>query len=160
MGGKFLLSPLVPSSPLAPPIPLLQLFRPGNNRKSWHHDCKMFQFRFQQAFTSFFVWCLMCECMSVSVYVCVCVSGLQRNKLLLVTNKMSSKKSSLRTLNTKYLYDQEHNFLFQIYYVYECFSLHCSSWHPYCVPFYSVFVQPITTYNILILNNCPYEMIP
>lgn len=62
MGGKVLLSPLVPSSPLTSPILLLQLFGPRNNGESWHHDCKMFQFSFQQAFTSFFVWCSVCVC--------------------------------------------------------------------------------------------------
>lgn len=69
MGGKALLSPLVPPSLRAPPILLLQLFGPGNNRESWHHDCKMFQFSFQQAFTSLFVWCLVCVFMDE----CVCV---------------------------------------------------------------------------------------
>lgn len=62
MGGKVLLSPLIPSSPSASSVLQLRLFVYRNNGESWHHDCKMFQFSFLQAFTSFFVCAL---------YVCV-----------------------------------------------------------------------------------------
>lgn len=60
-GRRVLLSPLVPSPPLASSILPLQLFVPRNNGKSWHHDCKMFQFSFQQAFSSLYV-CTVCVC--------------------------------------------------------------------------------------------------
>lgn len=67
MGVKVLLSPLVPSSPLASPFLPLQAFGPGDNGESWHHDRKMFQFSFQQAFTS-----LLCVfCVRTCVYACV-----------------------------------------------------------------------------------------
>lgn len=67
MGGGVLLSPLIPSSPLASTILLLQLFGARNKSESWHHDCKMFQFSFQQAFNSSFVRHLVFVCMRVPV---------------------------------------------------------------------------------------------
>lgn len=57
---------LIPSSPPVSPILQLHLFVASNNGESCHHGCKMFQFSFQQAFTSFFVCVL---------YVCVQLKG-------------------------------------------------------------------------------------
>ena len=53
------------------PFLLLQLFGPGNNGESWHHDCKMFQFSFQHAFTSLLV--CVCVCVWGSVVGGVCI---------------------------------------------------------------------------------------
>lgn len=74
MGVKVLLSPLVPSSPLTSPFLPLQVFGPGDNGESWHHDRKMFQFSFHQAFTSLFCVLIVCVrvCMRVWFPVCLC----------------------------------------------------------------------------------------
>lgn len=74
MGVKVLLSPLVPSSPLTSPFLPLQVFGPGDNGESWHHDRKMFQFSFQQAFTSLFCVFIVCVrvCMRVGFPMCLC----------------------------------------------------------------------------------------
>lgn len=70
MGVKVLLSPLVPSSPLTSPFLPLQVFGPGDNDESWHHDRKMFQFSFHQAFTSLF--CVFIVCVRVWFPMCLC----------------------------------------------------------------------------------------
>lgn len=75
MGVKVLLSPLVPSSPLTSPFLPLQVFGPGDNGESWHHDRKMFQFSFQQAFTSLFCVFIVCVCVCMRVgFLCFCAT--------------------------------------------------------------------------------------
>lgn len=75
MGVKVLLSPLVPSSPLTSPFLPLQVFGPGDNGESWHHDRKMFQFSFHQAFTCLFCIFIVClrVCLRVWLPVCWCL---------------------------------------------------------------------------------------
>lgn len=79
MGVKVLLSPLVPSSPLTSPFLPLQVFGPGDNGESWHHDRKMFQFSFHQAFTSLFCVFIVCVRVCMRVWFPVCLYPLQRS---------------------------------------------------------------------------------